>query len=161
MPSLLHRISFVIVCYAIFSASVAESAIIAGYSDATNDRFTNSPQFIASSYNLSGVGKSSGGQWATLVSRNTVVSAYHAQPSGNIFFYADNDPSSTPVTRQIIGSQRIGNSDLWIATLNQNVDASIMHYTFASTLLTGIPAPNATTFNVEAAGSFKVSTRFW
>ena len=60
-----------------FSVSAAYADIsINGYTDETNDRFTNSSSFIGNGYNLSGVGQTNGGtsgtagNWATAISRN-------------------------------------------------------------------------------------------
>ncbi len=113
---------------------------IAGFDASVNDRFTNSPLFIANGFDVSGIGQDSGGKWATLISPNVVVSADHLQPSGNISFFAGNDPALVPVVRTIIQSQRISGTDLWVAKLNTDVDASIKPFGFATETLTGPPA---------------------
>ena len=133
---------------------------ITGYTDATNDRFTNSPSFIAAPYDLSGVGQNAGGAWATLISPNVIVSANHARPSGDVFFYAGNDPTSTALVRQITGvTQRIGNSDLWLARLSSPVDGSIAIYDFARIPLVGPPAVGNTIF-VASAGVYQNDNGF-
>jgi hypothetical protein len=119
----------------------AFGAIIANFTPAENDRFTNSAQFIATAFNVTGVGQTSTGLWGTLISPNVIISANHAQPSGTIFFYPSNDPTSTPVTRTVTAnSVRLGGlSDLWIAQLDSNVDPSISVLPFTNVLLSGGP----------------------
>ncbi len=112
--------------------------IIQGYTDATNNRFTNSPSFIAANFNLSGIGLTAGAVWGTLISPNVIVSATHYQPSGTITFYPNNDPTSTPVSRQITGTNlQVGNSDVWLSKLDSPVDSTINIFPYATTLLTG------------------------
>lgn len=80
---------------------IAADIIIDGYTNATNDRFTNDGTFIMSGFDLSGVGQASTGRWATAISRNVIISANHLSPSGTISFFPGNDASATPVTRTI------------------------------------------------------------
>ncbi len=127
---------------------------ISNYSDATNDRFTNSSSFVFNGFNLSGIGRSTNGRWATLIDRDIVVSANHFAPSGDISFYADNNPSTTPVVRQVAASTRIGTSDLWIAKLNSPVDASILHFNYATDVLTGVPQTVPGTVPLVPAGPY-------
>jgi len=104
--------------------------VIDGYTDATNDRFTNSGSFIGSGFDFSGVGRRSG--WGTLISPNVVIGAAHAIGAGDYHFYEDNDPNGTPV-----------------------VGPSIAHYDFAQEAITA-PAFDANT-NTELynSGSFQ------
>jgi hypothetical protein len=132
---------------------------IDGYSDATNDRFTNSGSFIMSGYNLSGVGQVSSasgqGRWATLVAPNIVLSAWHFPPPTNssITFHLDNDPNSTPVVRTVTSNNvRIGTTDLWIGVLSAPVTGAT-HYNIADEALTGPPGGNSG--NIVTAGSFQ------
>lgn len=112
--------------------------IIQGYTDATNNRFTNSPSFIAANFDLSGIGLTAGAIWGTLISPNVIVSATHYPPSGTITFFPNNDPTSTPVFRQVTSNtMQIGNSDVWLAQLDSPVDTSIGFFSFATTTLTG------------------------
>ena len=146
----------------IFSAFIAvlsaptQAAVIDSYSAATNDRFTNSSSFIASSFNLSGVGQSSSGRWATLISPNVVVSAFHFQPGTGtaINFYSSNDPSSGVVQRTVTATNvKVGSTDLWLGVLDSNVPSSIKSFKFSNTLLTGtIPNGN---FPIDPAGIFQ------
>jgi len=135
----------------------AHAAItIDGYTAPTNDRFTNSNSFIASQFNLSGIGRTNG-QWATLISPNVVVSAFHARPATNsiVSFYASNDPNGTPVQRTVTAiNQKIGSTDLWIGVLDSNVPSSIRTFAFSNVLLSGT-LPVGNNFTVGNAGIFQ------
>jgi len=127
--------------------------VIDGYTDATNDRFTNSGSFIGSGFDFSGVGRRSG--WGTLISPNVVIGAAHAIGAGDYHFYEDNDPNGTPVVRTEAARLRIGSSDLMLVALNAAVGPSIAHYDFAQEAITA-PAFDANT-NTELynSGSFQ------
>ena len=58
-----------------FSGSLSAQTIIADFTDATNDRFTNSSSFIGADYDFSGV--ATGNRWATLISDNVIIGASH------------------------------------------------------------------------------------
>ena len=120
-----------------------EAAItIDGFTPAANNRFSNSSSFIASSFNLSGIGQTSTGRWATLISPNVVVSANHFAPGGGavINFYADNNPASVAVQRTVSANNvQVPNTDLWLGVLESNVPSSIKSFNFANTFLTGTP----------------------
>ncbi len=139
----------------LFSAST-HAAVIDSYTAATNDRFTNSSNFIASSFNLSGVGQSTGGRWATLISPNVVVSAFHFLPGTGaaINFYPSNDPSSGAVQRTVTATNvKVGSTDLWLGVLDSNVPSNIKSFKFSNTFLTGtIPNGN---FPIDPAGIFQ------
>jgi len=115
---------------------------IDGYTPATNNRFTNSSSFIASQFDLSGIGQTSTGRWATLISPNVVVSANHFAPGAGaiINFYADNNPASVAVQRTVSATNvQVPNTDLWLGVLDADVPSSIKPYNFANTFLTGTP----------------------
>ena len=112
---------------------------IDGYSDASNDRFTNSSMFVMNGFDLSGVGQAASGRWATAISRNVIVSAAHFAPSGTITFFPGNDPTAPRVERSILMGARVPGTDLYVAVLNANLPSSIKHYTFASESLSGPP----------------------
>lgn len=115
---------------------------IDSYTANTNDRFTNHSTFIASGFNLSGIGQTESGRWATAISRNVIVSANHFEPSGVVRFYSDNNPNTLPVTRTIVSGQKVGSTDLYVAVLNSVLPSSIVHYSFANEILTaGSPSP--------------------
>ncbi|MFN9344562.1 MAG: PEP-CTERM sorting domain-containing protein [Planctomycetota bacterium] len=132
---------------------------IDGYSDATNDRFTNSGSFILSGYNLSGVGQVSSasgqGRWATLLSPNVVISAWHFPPPTNaqVTFHLDNNPNSTPLVRTVTStSTRVGGTDLWLGVLDAPVTGATF-YQIADEVLSGPPGGGAG--NIVNAGSFQ------
>lgn len=111
---------------------------IDNFSASINDRFANSSNFIADSFDLSGIAISdSGGNWATLVSNNIVLSANHYNPSGDLIrFYSDNDPNGDYVDRTVVSGQKIGSTDLWIGVLDESVSSNITYYDFATETLT-------------------------
>ena len=123
---------------------VSADITIDGFTPESNDRFTNSGQFIASGYDLSGIGQTSIGQWATLISPNVVVSAFHFIPGNPIVFHSNNNPGSPSFSYSVINSARIGgNSDIWIAQLNSPVDPLITPFQIATEILSGLsPNPN-------------------
>lgn len=124
---------------------------IDSYTNATNDRFTNSSSFVLNSYSLSGVGQANNGRWATLISPNVVISAWHYFPATNsqISFYIDNNPGSVPIVRTVTStSTRVGSTDLWIGVLNAPVTGAT-YYQIADELLTG------PTNTLVAAGTFQ------
>lgn len=127
------RAAFFAVAGAIWSAQAAIS--IFDFSSAANDRFANSPSFIASDYNLSGVALDGSGKWLAMISPNVYLSAYHYHPAAgtSVTFYASNDPSGASVTRTVSGyAQRIGTSDLYIGTINEPLPSSFVYYDYAT-----------------------------
>ncbi len=132
---------------------------IDGYTNATNDRFTNSGAFILSGQSLSGVGQVSSasgqGRWATLLSPNVVISAWHFAPSTNaqVTFHLDNDPNSTPIVRTVTStSTRVGGTDIWLGVLDAPVSGAT-YYEIADEFLTG--PPGGSSGNIVNAGSFQ------
>ena len=143
----------------VLMTTASEAAVIDSYTAATNDRFTNNGTlFEARSFNLSGIGQTSAGGWATLISPNVVVSAFHAKPSTDsvINFYPSNDPMSNVVQRTVTSTNvRVGSTDLWIGVLDSNVPDTIRPYSYANVFLIGT-APGATVdFVVTDAGVFQ------
>lgn len=124
-----------IACYSLHSSGHC-AIIIDGYTAATNDRFSNNSAFIGSAFNFSGVGQTGAGLWATAISNNVILSAAHFAPSGNVFFYSDNNPASTPVIRSIQFGQKIPGTDLYIARLQDALPTSIQFYSYATEFLT-------------------------
>lgn len=102
------------------------------FSTSENDRFTNSSSFIMNDYDLSGVGRSSNDRWATLVSPNVILSAYHYAPSGTVTFHLTNDPYGTSVTRRVSSGQRLGTTDIWMGVLQAPVPGDFAVYDFAT-----------------------------
>ena len=116
--------------------SESDAAVIDGYEQARNDRFVADGSFIGDGFDWSGVGLSERARWGTLVGPNTVISAGHFAPSGNISFYAEDDPESELVQRTIVRGERIAETDLWVGCLGEAVPDSITTYTIATDLLT-------------------------
>ena len=132
-------------------ATSAADIVIDGYTDETNDRFTNSPSFIGNNFDglgnnldFSGVGQNAGRRWATLVSRNVIITAEHFNPRNSVVhFYEGNDPTGSSVSRTVLRGERIGSTDIWLGVLNSNVPDSISAYEVASQFLSGTPNPLA------------------
>ena len=139
---------------------IEAAIIIDGYTPATNNRFSNSVSFIALQFDLSGIGQTSSGRWATLISPNVVVSANHFPPGAGavINFYANNNPASAAVQRTVSVTPgktvQVPNTDLWLGVLESNVPSSIRSYEYANTFLSG-PSPNAQGFVTVNAGVFQ------
>ncbi|WP_206036179.1 PEP-CTERM sorting domain-containing protein [Crateriforma spongiae] len=119
------------------SGSARAAIVISGYTDATNDRFTNSGSFLLSGFDLSGIGQDASGHWATAIGRNVVISAAHLAPTGTVTFYPANDPGDVPVTIGIADGEKITETDLWIGTLESNLPDAITNYAFATEMLSG------------------------
>ena len=145
-----------------FLFGVGESSadiFIDGFTDATNDRFTNSSSFIGAGLDFSGVGRSN--RWGTLISNNVIITANHFRPSGEIAFYENNDPNSTPVLRNIVGpSQQIGNSDVFLSRLSAPVPSSVKVYDIATEFLSAPPFDPNTNNGLQNAGSFQDEEAF-
>jgi hypothetical protein len=106
-----------------------------------NDRFLNSPSFIGLPYDWSGVGLSSGGSWATMISPTYFVSATHDHPTSGqtVTFHTDNNPNGPTQTytvssfgyqtnsSQIPGATYSG-SDVWMGQLTAPVASNIAKY---------------------------------
>lgn len=135
--------------------------IIDNYSSATNDRFQNSDvpdQFFVSS-DLSGVGQDASGRWATLIGPNTIISANHLAPSGTVSFYPDNLATSIRIDIPIsVDVQRIGNTDLWLARLEQYAPTTIRVFDYARQQITAPTAPVGPGSNFPFKGANVVMT---
>lgn len=141
-----------------FSTSVVLSdMVIDGFSDAHNDRFTNSASFVGVNYDFSGVARN--GRWGALISPNVMLTATHYTISGNVNFYPGNDPGQAPIQRTVVGGQQVGSSDLWAVVLDAPVPASIQVYQFANQELSYVPAipPGIA---IESAGVFQDELAF-
>lgn len=105
---------------------------IRNYSAASHYRFytESDKNFIGTLYDFSGVGYSSSGSWATLVSDNYFISAAHLHPgtAQTVTFYTGNDPKGTKYTYTVAGGTRIGTTDLWIGWFDTTVNPSIERY---------------------------------
>lgn len=99
----------------------------------TNDRFYvgTDKAFIGAGMDLSGVGLSSGGSWATMISPQYFISAYHDHPGAGqtVTFYAGNSYSSPSYTgtvdsSYILTSYNGSPSDVYIGKLTTPIPAS-------------------------------------
>lgn len=121
----------------LFSANIAGAIAINNFDASTNDRFADDASFIGSSYSFSGVGLSSGGRWATLISSNVVISASHYAPSESITFYATNDKTGESFTTTISATTyNIEGTDIWLAVLDQAVPEGYTVYSIATESIT-------------------------
>ncbi len=141
-------------------ASISSADItIDGFTDETNDRFTNDPSFIGSGFDFSGVGRRNG--WGTLISRNVIVTANHAAGTApnEYRFYPGNDATATPEVRFESSRMRLvgdsGNSDLLLIALDAPVSSDIAHYNFASELISAPPYDADSNPGIFNAGSFQ------
>jgi hypothetical protein len=109
---------------------------------ARNDRFYagSDKAFIGQPYDWSGVGLSSNGAWATMISPTYFVSAWHFRPApgDTVTFYTGNSFSSTSYTCTVdtfgyqtsasgLGGSFSG-SDLWLGRLTAPVAARVAKY---------------------------------
>ena len=83
------------------------------------DRFSNSPAFIGSSFDWSGVGRTSSGFWGVLISPSFVLSSRHHSPvdGESIRFYHSNNAADGYVEKSIVSSSVMANSDLILTQL--------------------------------------------
>jgi hypothetical protein len=116
------------------SDSVQAALLVNGYDADMNDRFNNSSSFIGAPYDWSGVGRNSGGQWATLISDSYFVTASHfAPPNASVIrFYKTNDTSGDYAEQTVITKNGIAGSDLSLGQLTAPVFSGtpfeIAHY---------------------------------
>lgn len=142
---------------ALVVGNVSADILIDNFTDATNDRFTNSASFIGLGQDFSGVARSAGNRWGTLISNNVIISADHAQPVGTFEFYPGNDPTQAPVVRTLMPGvkQQIGSSDLFLHVLASPVPSSINVYDFATEAISAPPYNMSTNGGLHTAGSFQ------
>lgn len=112
---------------------------IANFDTLTNDRFANDNSFVASQFDLSGVGfngtGSGGSGWLTMISENVYITAEHAKPASgsDVTFYASNDPNGTSVIRSITSDrQQIGGTDIFVGTLDAALPSNFSFFDFAT-----------------------------
>lgn len=121
----------------------AQYADIDGYTSETNARYTNHPSFIGGN-TLTGLGRSinnSPGSWGTLVSPSVYISANHWSPAvgHTLTFFSTNDPLGPSITRTVIASNQLGNSDIQVGVLDGSLPPEyepIPYYTNSINTLT-------------------------
>ncbi len=140
---------------------------IVNFDALTNDRFANDSSFIASQFDLSGVAHN--GRWATMISENVYITANHFSPGvgSSMTFYAGNDPSGFSVTREITSNrQRIGDTDIFVGTLDAALPSSFTFYNFATETINTGPGGGPNSFqnspyaNAEAYAFGRSPTSF-
>lgn len=148
--SLVRRLLSLVAGSFVVSMAVETSAalFVTGYTPETNDRFTNHPSFIASSFNLGGIGQTSTGQFATAISGNVVIGSWKNQPTGQVYFFEGNDPTAAPIVRNILSPTRIAGTDLFLGVLDSALPTTITPFNFTRTTLSGPPG------SVTSAGPF-------
>lgn len=79
--------------------------------------------FVGSSYNFSGVGSASSGRWATLVTDNCFLSAFHLHPEvgDKVTFWSSDNHTGPSYSYTVAGGVRIGKSDLWVGWFDKSV----------------------------------------
>lgn len=108
--------------------------IVRNYNPARHDRFYSGADkdFVGAFYDFTGVGISSSGNWATLVTDNAFLSSCHRHPAPGetVTFWASNDLSGPSFTYTVKGGTKIGMSDLWLGWFDSTVtvDLSIVRY---------------------------------
>lgn len=134
-----RRLLALVAGWFVVSMAVETSAalFVTGYTPQTNDRFTNHPNFIAGSFNLSGIGQTSTGQFATAVSGNVVIGSWKNRPTGQVYFFENNNPTSSPIVRNILSPTRIAGTDLFLGTLDAALPTTITPFKFTRTTLSG------------------------
>jgi len=106
------------------------------------DRSSDRPaSHIGKNFDFSGVGRSSDGWWATMISDRHFLSANHAHPGlGSTITFFQHNPDGTfsnTVTRTVSSGQRIFTSDLWVGTLSSPVSPGIAIYDIYESLEDG------------------------
>ena len=138
---------------------------IANFSAATNDRFANDPQFIADSFDLSGVGRANtgrtggysgddGGRWMTMLSPNVFIGTHHFFPrvGESVTFFPGNDPTQAGETRTVQSlSARLGTSDLRLGVLDNPLGSSFTFYDYArENIVSSTDFSNSSLFGANA-----------
>ena len=145
-----------IITFCLMLFATAQSAQIDDFSSNSNDRFSNHPDFIGESFNLSGVALTNGGHWVTMISPNVYITANHFKSGAGtvVNFYETNDPNGSSISRSISStSQRIGNTDLWLGTLNEPLTFDYAYYDFANEVINNnntAPGGGPTSANAES-----------
>ncbi len=106
--------------------------LIRSYDAARHSRFYSGidKAFLGNPYDWSGVGYSNTERWATLVSSQYFVSAYHffPGPGAQVTFWEGNDLAGPSHTYTVESGARIGTTDLYIGWFDTPVDASLAVY---------------------------------
>ncbi|NTU53147.1 MAG: hypothetical protein HGA97_05490 [Chlorobiaceae bacterium] len=119
----------------VFIPSLSRGAmIVREFTPTRHDRFFDgsTKDFVGATYDFSGVGTSTTGRWATLLSDNCFLSALHLHPEvgEKVTFWATNTLAGPSHTYTVTGGMRIGMTDLWVGWFDKSVtvDPSIARY---------------------------------
>jgi len=98
-----------------------------------NDGRDPAKSFIGDGFDWSGVGRSSDGKWATMVSDRVFLSANHFHPGvgSTITFFTNNLGSTQDVVMrqfQVVRGEQIPGTDLWMGVLDQSITEDIAIY---------------------------------
>ncbi|MGE3779784.1 MAG: hypothetical protein AB7F89_21535, partial [Pirellulaceae bacterium] len=134
--------------------------IVQSYSPERHDRFVNSPEFVGSGFDWSGVGRSNTGAWGTLVSPSHVIGASHAATNGTLRFYLSNDPNGAYVERNVLSGTAIANSDLYLATLDAPITSGVGIFPLAALATTNaLLGQTIFTYGLAASGTPQTNMR--
>lgn len=132
MRKILKWLLFALALLAPVSVAAADM-IIRNYDPARNDRFYVGADkaFIGSGYNWSGIGRTSDGRWATLISPDFFVTVWHWYPlvGSTVTFYSDNttnNPITATVTNVWHGPNVFPAGDICLGRLDHPVN--VMYY---------------------------------
>jgi hypothetical protein len=111
-----------------------------GYNAARDNPFQQDSSFLGAGFDLSGVGVVNGGGWATMISDQYFLSAYHAEPTngGNqslqVDFFRDFKDTTPDESAWIDPTfrMRLGTTDLWVGKLLSTPSAAIKRYPLIS-----------------------------
>lgn len=117
-----RRFMVSLACLAAAAGVARGEMTIRGYQPILHDRFyspASASEFIGGSFDLSGIGQASTGQWATLISPDLFLTSQHyATPvGGTVTFYADNTYNH-PETRTVAALSPIAGGDIMVGRLS-------------------------------------------
>ncbi len=116
---------------------------VRGYSAPLHERFQNNSQFIGNPYNWSPVGRTTSGQWVTMVSPNYFLTALHAAPPLNstVRLFETNSTSGNSMTATVLSGTQIAGTDLYLGRLD-----TATTYGIAKIAAMPVPSPNQELF---------------
>lgn len=111
---------------------------VRGYQATRHDRFYEGDDkaFIGEEFDWSGVGRTGGDEWVTMISPSYFLSSAHLAPDGNdtVTFYEENDQSGLShdyvvnVGQQIAVENQSNPTDLWVGKLNDSIADDPINY---------------------------------
>ena len=134
---------------------LAQAGQVANHGANSNDRFADNAAFIGSSFDLSGVGRTSDGNWATRIGDNYYLSAnhFHSGTNETVTFHSSNSPVATAYSYQTAGGFQIAGSDLWLGYFNESIDSSIKTYGYNTTAANSLADAGLTNKDVYMLGN--------